>query len=88
MRRWGVAAIVAVGVGLSQMSIRLRHPPWLRSRSYHTGSSDHDRVRDADGEKDHWERCRQLSRSRMPMMLAEAARRDGPCSVCTPPGAP
>lgn len=37
------------------------------------------------GAKYHRDACRYLSRSRIPMSLAEAAKRFGPCRVCKPP---
>lgn len=37
------------------------------------------------GEKYHRDGCRHLARSKIPMSLAEAAKRYGPCSVCRPP---
>jgi hypothetical protein len=37
------------------------------------------------GQKYHRDGCRYLSRSRIPMSLAEAAKRFSPCSVCRPP---
>jgi micrococcal nuclease len=37
------------------------------------------------GEKYHRAGCRYLARSQIPLALAEAAKRYGPCSVCRPP---
>ena len=37
------------------------------------------------GSKYHAAGCRYLSRSRIPMALEDAAKRYGPCSVCSPP---
>jgi micrococcal nuclease len=37
------------------------------------------------GEKYHRAGCRSLARSQIPMALAEAAQRYGPCSICRPP---
>jgi hypothetical protein len=39
------------------------------------------------GAKYHNDGCRHLSRSRIPMALADAAAQYGPCSVCKPPTA-
>jgi competence protein ComEC len=40
------------------------------------------------GTKYHRDGCRYLSHSRIPMSLAEAAKRYTPCSVCKPPVVP
>jgi cbb3-type cytochrome oxidase cytochrome c subunit len=40
------------------------------------------------GAKYHRDGCRYLSRSKIPMPLAEAVKRYGPCSVCKPPVLP
>jgi hypothetical protein len=37
------------------------------------------------GDKYHEDGCRYLSRSKIAMSLAEAAKRYAPCSVCKPP---
>jgi hypothetical protein len=37
------------------------------------------------GAKYHKAGCRSLSRSQIPMTLADASKRYGPCSICKPP---
>src|SRR5262245_52993909 len=89
MRRWIVAAIVAVVVGLVPC-VHQTAAPVLAAQSQ-SQKQDPQTITvyvTRPGAKYHRDRCRHLSRSRIPMSLSEAAKRYGPCSVCKPPVLP
>ena len=86
MKRWIFAAITALVVGFIPFAQQTA-APILRAQSLSQRQDPHAITVyvTRTGEKYHRDGCRYLSRSRIPMSLAEAAKRYGPCSVCKPP---
>jgi cbb3-type cytochrome oxidase cytochrome c subunit len=86
MKRWLVRVAVAVSVLLGTAA---PIPPSLAAQSPAPSQKQDPKSITVyvtrTGEKYHRDGCRYLRQSRIPMSLAEAAKRYGPCSVCKPP---